>query len=54
MQQLGEGRGGPLRLYHLGALLVRRQLAQHARRHALHTLEYTLYYYIYYIKSLIN
>ena len=37
--QLGEGRGGSLLLDHDGALLVRRQLAQHAGSHALDVLD---------------
>ena len=39
VQELGEGRRGSLALDHLCALLVGRQLAQHARRHALHVLD---------------
>ena len=39
VQQLREGRGGALALDHLGALLVGRQLAQHAGSHPLHVLD---------------
>ena len=39
VEQLGEGRGGSLLLDHDGALLVRRQLAQHAGSHALDVLD---------------